>query len=192
MLVAAVAVGAACPAGVRPLCATVILVALLKAAGHAHAIATSPNASQRKQVRESPRLRWVERETGPGDLIVGDDVHDIPFHFDRRVLSFDYFMHSTESYPISDSGLCIVLSWMRCEQYGNVYIVLHNRVANDPRWKREPFLSDLVGGRLEAHPRVVPVRRGREASVFKWVCAECDRSSAARAGGDSLPPRVAP
>ncbi len=178
MLVAAVAVAAASPGGVRSLCALVTLVAVVKSAGLTRAIASSPPTSARKQIRESARLRWVERETTPADLIVGDDAHDIAFYFDRRVLSFDYFMHSTEFYRISEPGLCIVLSWMRCEQYGHVYVVLRDRVRDDPRWRREPFLSDLVGGRLEAHRHLVPVRRVGDGFIFRWICAPCDHGAA--------------
>jgi hypothetical protein len=159
--------------GLRAAWAGALAVVIVKSLVLAHALASSPPANPRRRIRESQRLQWVARQTTAQDLLVGDDAHDLGFDRRRKVVSFDYYNHSARFHPLTGAGLCVLLSWARCEEHRNVYLILRESVARRERWMREPFLADLMHGRFDRYPHVEPLGRLDDAYVYRWRCGPC-------------------
>jgi hypothetical protein len=174
-LVAAAIVARAVPLRTRTLWAMATGVALAQSVALGRAIASSPPINERKYFRESQRLQWVARQTTPDDLLIADDAWDLGFDRRRKVVIFSY--HNVPVHPLTGPGLCVLLSWARCEEHDNVYLILRDTVAERERWMKEPFLADLMSGRLEPYPHVEHLGRLDDAYVYRWKCGPCAASA---------------
>jgi hypothetical protein len=158
-------------AGVRGAAVLVAVVLLsggsLGAQVSAHA-AASPFRVERV-LESSPRLSWIAASTSPSDLIIGDDVVDVPFLLNRTsAVSFSGYPYSPHVDHATLMGLC--RAYRRSS--GRAFLVLRNRLPSERVWLYAfgPFMTDLAFGRTAAYPSLAEVTRLSDGTVFEVHC----------------------
>jgi len=150
---------------------TIILVLLLSVSiwREARAMAEVPRFDLQQQLRYFPRLAWIAAHTSNADLIIGEDMVDIPFFLSgRRTLSFS-------PYPITEYATYDLIesySQRHCASYQNIFIVLPNHGLSEEQWRAVygNFFADLIFDKLEKYPAITLVQQLEDASVFKVQC----------------------
>lgn len=122
-------------------------------------------------VARSERLNWVAQYTTSHDLVVGDDVMDLPFYFGyQAAISFSPYPYT--DHPDYDTLMAYLEP--RCTEYERMYLLLRRRCDNEAcwRWMYGPFIADLVAGRMDAYAGVTLHRYLSDGYVFRL--APCD------------------
>ena len=148
-----------------------VVLLLIAVWQQARATITTPPLDFAKVVQSSERLSWIAEHTTERDLIIGSDVVDIPFLFNRP------FTFSFSPFPYSDSPTYDnVMSYARrhCDSYENVYIVIRvpRHPASESDWRHlfGLFVADLVAGREDRYDGVERVANLSDALIFQIAC----------------------
>ncbi len=127
--------------------------------------------SEAGAVARSERLSWVRDHTTARDLVVGDDVMDLPFYFNYgAAISFSPYPYT--DHPDYDTLMAYLEP--RCTQYENIFLLLRRRCDNEAcwRWMYGPFIADLVTRHTDAYAGVILHRYLGDGYVFRL--APCD------------------
>lgn len=122
-----------------------------------------------RSIADQPALIWLEQNTSPDDLIIGDNPVDVVFYLDRTTaLSFS-------AYPYSDyleyRDLMAFLE-RHCVNYRNIYLFTHELKADEATWMDEfgPFITDLAYNRIEPYPNVILRMPVEDALIYQLRC----------------------
>ncbi len=124
-------------------------------------------------IRRSERLSWIEKNVSAKDLVIGDDVVDVPFLFNRAAtLSFSPFPYT--DYPTYEKIMAYVQK--HCPDYEHVYVVLKSNSASEEDWRLffGDFFADLSFGHTSLYPGIAVVQRLNDGSVFQIPCRGSD------------------
>lgn len=132
---------------------------------------TKSPISFEKPIRQSERLTWIASNTSDNDLIIGDDVIDIPFFIHRPfTLSFSPFPYT--AHPEYEK----IMAYARkhCREYGSVFLVLHRNTATEEQWRYAfgDFIADLVAGDVDRYPGIYPLTVLDNGLVFRVNCRD--------------------
>ena len=126
-------------------------------------------ANDRRVVRRSPRLTWVQNATSDADLLISEGSQDLMFYLGRRSLYLTAYPHMQ---PLDHQQLAhVVLE--ACPRYRNIYLLLgvHTSWAEADYQRRfGPFVTDLAQGRLRGYPEIELVKRLEDGTVFRLDC----------------------
>jgi hypothetical protein len=153
----------------RRLLALLLAGAVVAAGREAWLLARTPPHDLQSEIAQSGRLRWIAQATTAADLIIGEKTMDVPFYFGgRSAVSFS-------PYPFNDRpdyARIRAVADRHCGEYRHVYLVLRRSYADDEDWRHflGPFVADLVAGRLERYPDVVPVQTFDDGYAFEIHC----------------------
>lgn len=130
---------------------------------------TTPLLDPLGVVQGSQRLTWIARNTSEQDLIIGDDTMDVPF-FLNRGLTISFSPYPNTDRPTYEG----IMAYCRnhCNDYSNIYLILSSYSTTEEQWRADygDFFADLVFGRPENYPDVIPLQQLDDASVFKVRC----------------------
>jgi hypothetical protein len=162
---------------------SLLLVGALVAAGReAWLLVRTPPHDLQDEIARSGRLRWIAQATTDADLVIGEKTMDVPFYFGgRAAVSFS-------PYPFNDRpdyAQIRAYADRHCGEYRHVYLVLRRSYADDADWRHflGPFVADLVAGRLERYPDVVPVQTFDDGYAFEIHCRTMERGPGRRQEG---------
>ena len=146
------------------------LVLLLVAIwGEARATFRAPVLDFQETIRNSERLSWIAKHTSEKDLIIGDDVVDIPFFFNRgSTLSFSPFPYT--DYPTYEKIMAYAQRY--CRYYDNIYLVIRRNAASEEDWRFYfgDFFADLVFGYARNYRGITVVQPLSDGTVFQIEC----------------------
>ena len=146
--------------------AMVLLVALLEVGVGL----TWPAVSDGTTIAQSPRLTWIEQNTSPHDLVVGDDAVDIPFYFRQDAASFSpypFTVHLQYDQLVGFVG-------NQCANYRRFYLVLRDyRLEPDQiQYQFGDFITNVLAGHLKDYPDITDIGRLPDAYLYRILT--CD------------------
>lgn len=122
-----------------------------------------------RTVKQSERLTWLAERTSNDDLIIGDDVVDVPFFLHRPfTLSFSPYPYT--NFPAYDK--IMTYSRIHCREYRNIFLVLRRNATSEEDWRYAfgDFFADLMAGKVEKYPGLVPLEPLNDALIFQVSC----------------------
>ena len=132
---------------------------------------TIPEFNHDQWVTNSERLSWVEHYTTNRDLVIGDDIVDVPFHLGRPVaVSFSPYPYN--NYPEYKT---IMLFCERNHQtFDNFYLVIRKRYQKEVDWQIAygSFITDIVFERLDDYSGIKPIVVLQDGYVFQVECTD--------------------
>ena len=146
-----------------------LILLLLAAWQQAQAAIRTPPLDFARAIRDSERLTWIKNHTTGEDLIIGQDVIDVPFYFNRTdTLSFS---NVTESEPASYEKI-MAYSRRYCRDYENVYLILKTLPIDEHgcRVLFGDFVCDLTSGRIDEYPGISLRKILADGLVFQIDC----------------------
>ncbi len=157
------------PAAITALFAVAVL--LFGTWAQLRAAVSKPQLSFEETIRRSERLSWMASNTSDKDLIIGDDVIDVPFFLHRAVtLSFSPFPYTARP----EYEKIMAYSRKHCGEYSNVFLVLHRNTATEEQWRYAfgDFVGDLVGGKVDRYPGIQLLTVLEDGLVFRVNCRD--------------------
>ncbi|NQT91122.1 MAG: glycosyltransferase family 39 protein [Lentisphaerae bacterium] len=130
----------------------------------AYAVLWEP-VSDRDRAEKSERLSWIAANTRKTDLIIGDNMVDVPFYVGRSgVLSFSPYPYT--DHPTLDLLRAAVL--VHGAKGGRVCLVLRRMSWNkeETREAYGDFIADITVGRTDFGGTIVRIAELADASVF--------------------------
>jgi 4-amino-4-deoxy-L-arabinose transferase-like glycosyltransferase len=146
-----------------------LILLLVGISGQARATFRARSLDLQAPIRNSERLGWVATHTSDKDLIIGDDVVDIPFFLHRgSTLSFSPYPYT--DYPTYEKIMAYARRY--CRDYDNIYLVLRRHSASEEDWRfyLGDFFADLVFGRVQNYPGIIVVQLLNDGCVFRIEC----------------------
>src|SRR3979409_2017335 len=97
------------------------------------------------------------QHTSGKDFIIGDELVDVPFFFNRgSTLSFSPYPYT--DYPTYDK----IMAYARrhCRDYDNIYLIIKHNSASEEDWRFYfgDFFADLVFGRASKYSGITAVQ----------------------------------
>lgn len=132
-------------------------------------IRDSPRVDSQSRIAQSERLQWIATNTDDNDLVVGDDIMDVPFYFDgQAAVSFS-------PYPFTSHLTYDLLNEYadhNCHRYQNMYLILRrwNWTVQQYDYRYGQFISNISRGLLDRYPDIVQEDLLEDAIVFKIIC----------------------
>lgn len=134
------------------------------------ALKTPPDSLELRR-NASERLQWINANTSPKDLIIGDSTMDIPMYCGFRH-SLCFVPSNDAVYHPSFEQIQVYLN-RHCREYNRIFIVLRAGLPPEPlfepRWNAYfgPFITNLVFGRLSQYPVITPLPPVKDAFIFQ-------------------------
>lgn len=138
-------------------------------AREAQATIKTPALDFQKTIQNSGRLRWIAENTSEKDLIIGDNVVDVPFYLNHdATLSFS--PHPYTDFLTYEKVIAYVQ--MHCHDYEHFYLAITTPPVAEDTWRVffGDFITDLVFGYDDRYPGLIPLARFQDGCVFEIKC----------------------
>lgn len=145
-----------------------LFLLLLAVWGEAEAAIKTPALDFQRTIARSGRLSWIAANASAKDLIIGHDVVDVPFYFNRTdTLSFSPVTNT--EHPTYEK--INAYAQKHCHEYDNIYLVLRTNPLPEKIWRiyLGDFFTDLIFERAQ-YPNVVPLQRLNDGLAFRIEC----------------------